>query len=134
VAYTNLQNELEEVRGKQSVVVETKCSIVKQLDDIQHLIEKRKCNWEQKQAEDISAVATAAKNELKTGFLLALHDLLIYYPNVTIQTIIFLYSIDPILQVSLIMVVTCHIVLYVSHCRCNFVLSMLQYIVQLTMM
>jgi non-homologous end joining protein Ku len=92
VACTDLRNQLEEVRGKQATVVETKRSIVEQLDNIQHLIEKRKRNWEQKRMEDIGAVATAAENELKTGWLVALHDLLIYYPNITAQTIIFFLS------------------------------------------
>jgi hypothetical protein len=35
VACTDLQNQLEEVRGKQATIVESKHSIVEQLDDIQ---------------------------------------------------------------------------------------------------
>ena len=45
-----------------------------------------------------------------------------------------LRGVDPILQVSVFMVVACHIVLGVGHWGCNFMLSMLQYVVQLAFM
>src|ERR1700690_381096 len=46
----------------------------------------------------------------------------------------FLQGVDPILQVSLFMAVACHIVLNVGRRGCSFMLSMLQYIVQLALM
>jgi hypothetical protein len=73
VACTDLRNQLEGVGGKQAAVVETKRSIVEQLDDIQRLLEKRKRNWEPKRT-DIAA-DTAAENGLKTGWSPALQDL-----------------------------------------------------------
>ena len=43
-------------------------------------------------------------------------------------------NVDPILQVSYFLVVGCHVVLNVSQRGCNFMLSMLSYIVQLALM
>jgi hypothetical protein len=69
LACTSLQKQLDEVNGRQAAVVETKWSIVEQLDDVRGLLGKGKRDWKQKQTEHSDAAASAAGNELKTGEL-----------------------------------------------------------------
>ena len=131
----DLRNQLNEVKGKQAAVVETKRTIVEQLDHIQDLLDKAKRDWKQKWVEYSAAATMAAENELNTGLSPSLHTLYVVLISIIDHHFIpFLQNVDPILQVSLFMVVACHIVLNISRRGCNFMLSMLQYVVQLALM
>jgi hypothetical protein len=132
---TDLRNQLDGVKGKQAAVVETKQTIVEQLDRIRDLLDRAKHDWKQKWVEYSAAVTMAPENELKTGPSFTSHILhVVLIPIIDHHFLPFLQNIDPILQVSLFMVVACHIVLNVSRRGCNFMLSMLQYVVQLALM
>jgi hypothetical protein len=63
----SLRSQLDEVRGKQAAVIETKRSITEQLDEVQGLLDKRKRGWKRTWTEHSAAATTAAANEVKTG-------------------------------------------------------------------
>ena len=70
-ACTSLQSQLDEVRGRQAAIVETKRSVAEQLDEVQGPLEKSKRDWKKTRTEYGGAVTTPAANEVNTGGLLA---------------------------------------------------------------
>jgi hypothetical protein len=116
----NLRNQLNEVNGKQAAVVETKRTIVERLDHIQDLLDKARRDWKQKWVEYSAAATMAAENELNTGLSPSLHRLYVVLISIIDHHFLpFLQNVDPILQVSLFMVVACHIVLNISRRGCS---------------
>jgi hypothetical protein len=68
-ACTSLRSQLDEVRGRQAAVVETKRSVAEQLDEVQGLLEKSKRDWRKTRTEYGGAATTPAANEVNTGGL-----------------------------------------------------------------
>jgi hypothetical protein len=68
-ACASLRSRLDEVRGKQAAVVETKRSIAEQLDEVQGLLDKSKRDWKRTWTEYSAAATTPAANEVNTGEL-----------------------------------------------------------------
>jgi hypothetical protein len=81
---------LDEVRGRQAAVVETKRSVAEQLDEVQGLLEKSKHDWRKTRTEYGGAATTPAANEVNTGGLPAFsrHS----HPDFPLQIIIFSLS------------------------------------------
>jgi tnp2 family transposase/uncharacterized protein DUF4218 len=114
----SLRDELETVTFKGPAVLEFKTSISSKLQKIDTKLVTAKKGWNQK-LSDIKA--------MKTPIHGVLCDTDHHFKPI-------LDNVDPVLQVTFFLVVTCQVLLGVSRRGCSFLLQMVQYIINLTLL
>jgi hypothetical protein len=130
----NIQLDLEKIKSKAPSVDKMRTSVIEQLQNVRKKIDSAKRAWSSNQK---ASNIPSAKSDIhyETG----LHKISIEY--VTILTFLLdhlfkpiLPSTEPIIQLSIFLVIGCKVILGTSRRGCSFILQILQYLIQLCLM
>ena len=134
--YHNLDADLEKVKAKAALVTSVKASIKGQLDMICKKLYAAKSTW--KENQDKLQLKKAEQNGVNTQqvrigstfiiFFSLHHNIIDHFFEPILE------GMDPIHQLSIFLIIACQVILGQSCHGCSFMISMLQYLVQLCLM
>jgi len=127
----SLQSDLDGVTSKEASVLEFKRSIRLQIDSSLMALDNAKRRWRTQKAQ---AEASQPGEKYDTGLSFSVLNSLLTNLMLDHHFRPLLRGVDPLIQLSIFMAVVCNIILDVPARGCHFILSMLQYIVQVCLM